>query len=95
LTQQSQDDLRDIVVFIAQDDQDAARRFGNRLIDEALNLGAFPEMGRVVPEIGEPSVREITHGAYRIVYEIVREPMAIYVLRFWHAARGVPEIPRT
>lgn len=93
LTDQSQDDLREIVVFIARDSPADARRFGNRLIDEALSIGNFPEIGRSVPEIGDPLVREIIHGSYRIVYEVLRDPNAIYVLRFWHAARGTPEIP--
>jgi plasmid stabilization system protein ParE len=50
-------------------------------------------MGRVTPEVGDPAVREIAHGAYRIIYELRREPAAIYILRFWHGARGTPEFP--
>ena len=92
LTEQSQHDLREIVVFIARDSSDRARRFGNELIDQALSIGNFPEMGRTVPEFGDPSVREIIHGSYRIVYELFHEPNAVFVLRFWHGARGTPEI---
>ncbi len=95
LTDQSQDDLHEIVVFIARDSREHARRFGNELIDQALAIGNFPEMGRIVPEVGDPAVREIFHGAYRIVYEVLHDPTAIYVLRFWHAARGIPEIRST
>jgi len=32
---------------------DHARRFGNALIDKALSVGAFPEMGQIVLEIGD------------------------------------------
>jgi mRNA-degrading endonuclease RelE of RelBE toxin-antitoxin system len=46
----------------------------------------------MVPEIGEPAVREIIHGPYRIIYEIFPDRETIYVLRFWHGARGEPEI---
>ena len=92
LTGQSQDDLQEIVVFIARNDQDAARRFGNQLIDQALSVGKFPEMGRMVPEVGDPAVREIIHGSFRIVYELFLDPNAVFVLRFWHAARGTPDI---
>ena len=45
LTPQSQDDLREIVSYIARDSPDRARRFGNTLIDKALSIGTFPEMG--------------------------------------------------
>jgi toxin ParE1/3/4 len=93
LTPQSLDDLREIVLFIARDSPERARRFGNILVDKALSLGAQPERGRVVPEQDDPAVREIVHGAYRIIYEVVREPDAVFVLRFWHGARGTPEIP--
>ena len=95
LTAQSQHDLREVVAFISLDSQERARRFGNELIEQALSIGNFPEMGRTVPELGDPAVREIVHGAYRIVYEILREPNAVYVLRFWHGARGTPEIDDT
>lgn len=92
LTPKSQDDLRDIVTFIAEDNPDRARTFGNELIDQSLSLGTFPERGRIVPEIGDPAVREIVRGSYRIIYEIFPEQTAVYVLRFWHAARGAPSI---
>ena len=92
LTPKSQNDLRVIVTFIAEDNPDRARTFGNELIDQALSLAAFPERGRMVPEIGDPAVREIVHGSYRIIYEIFSEQPTVYVLRFWHASRGAPSI---
>jgi plasmid stabilization system protein ParE len=95
LTPQSLDDLEAIVTFIAKDNPGRARTFGNELIDRALSVAAFPELGRVVPEIGEPAVREVIHGSYRIIYEIFPNRETIYVLRFWHGAGGEPEIKPT
>ena len=92
LTPQSQDDLCEIVSFIARNNPQRAKSFGNELIDRALTLGELPERGRVVPEISAPSVREIVHRPYRIIYEIFPEQNAVYILRFWHGARGEPEI---
>jgi toxin ParE1/3/4 len=92
LTPQSQDDLREIISFIAQDNPVRAKSFGNELIDHALTLALLPERGRMVPEISEPSVREIIHRSYRIIYEIFPESETVFVLRFWHGARGEPEI---
>ena len=92
LTPQSIDDLRDAVTFIAQHNPERARAFGYEMIDRALSLGTFPERGRVVPEIGEPAVREIIHGRFRIIYETFPDQAVVYVLRFWHGARGEPEI---
>jgi plasmid stabilization system protein ParE len=92
LTPQSLADLEEIVTFIAKDKPERAHTFGNELIDRALSIAAFPERGRVLPEIGESAVREIIHGSYRIIYEIFSDRKTIYVLRFWHGARGEPEI---
>ena len=92
LTPQSIEDLRQAVTVIAHDNPERARTFGNELIDRALSLGTFPERGRVVPEIGELAVREIIHRPFRIIYEIFPDQAVVYVLRFWHGARGEPEI---
>jgi plasmid stabilization system protein ParE len=89
-TPQSQDDLRDIVSFIARESPDRATKFGNALIDKAPFHRIFPEMGQVVPEVGDSAVRQIIHGPYRIIYEVARNPDTIFIIRFWQAARGHP-----
>ena len=95
LTPQSQQDLRNIVRHIVTDNPERARAFGHLLIDKALSIGPLPERGRVVPELNDPSVREIIHGSCRIIYEVLHDPAVVYVLRFWHAARGTPQITRS
>jgi toxin ParE1/3/4 len=92
LTPQSQEDLGEIVSFIARDNPNRAVQFGNALVDKALSLDTFPERGRIVPELQLESVREIIHRSYRIIYEVLHDPDEVFVLRFWHAARGVPQI---
>lgn len=92
LTPQSQDDLCEIVSFIAKDNPQRAKSFGYELINRALTLNELPERGRVVPEISDPCVREIVHHPYRIIYEIFPGQNVVFVLRFWHGARGKPEI---
>ncbi|MCX8089517.1 MAG: type II toxin-antitoxin system RelE/ParE family toxin [Verrucomicrobiae bacterium] len=66
-----------------------AERFGLRLLEKALSLASFPERGRIVPELGPP-FREIIHRSYRIVYRV--SETRVEVVRFWHAARGAPQI---
>jgi len=68
---------------------DVAERFGVKLIQKALTLATLPERGRVVPEVGLP-YREIIFRSYRIVYMLEKE--LVQVIRFWHAARGTPQI---
>ena len=43
IAQSAIEDLQEIVSYIAQDDPQVANRVGNKLIDHALTLGAFPE----------------------------------------------------
>ncbi|HXP62288.1 MAG TPA: type II toxin-antitoxin system RelE/ParE family toxin [Dongiaceae bacterium] len=92
MTPRSQQDLEVIVRHIAEDSPERARAFGNLLIDKSLSIGPLPERGRVVPEQKDPNVREIIHGSYRIIYEVLRDPDVVYVLRFWHGARGKPQL---
>ena len=85
-------DLRDIVRYISLDAPDRAVRFGQFLISRVKVLAQFPELGRVVPEFGEPFIREIVVRSYRVVYRIEHSQRLVEVIRFWHAARGAPEL---
>ena len=93
LTKSALRDLESIVRYIAVDSPERARAFGNLLVDRALAIASFPEIGSVVAEVGDPSLRQILQGPYRIIYRIKTEPKAILVLRFWHGARGDAVIP--
>lgn len=87
-------DLERIVVYIGLDDVAAAARMGNQLLDAALSLTTFPERGRMVPEFHRPELREIVFRSYRIIYRVNRGDNSLEVVRFWHGARGFPQIPR-
>jgi plasmid stabilization system protein ParE len=91
VTPRASADLREIVRFIRRDNPQRAQTFADELIRNARALGEWPEMGRIVPELKDPAVRETVHGSYRIIYEVLGDPPVVYILRFWHAARGTPE----
>ena len=86
------DDLESIVRFIAQDNQESAAKFGGKLIESVRYLAEFPRFGRVVPEQNDENIREIIFKPYRIFYRVKDEMKVVEVIRFWHAARGEPEI---
>ncbi len=46
----------------------------------------------MVPEFRIETIRELIRSPYRIIYRIIEHKQIIEVLRFWHAARGVPKI---
>ena len=81
-------DIEDIVRYISIDDPAQALRFGRFLIQHTMSLGQFPSRGRVVPEFGNDSIREIIVRSYRVVYRLNHTERSIEVIRFWHAARG-------
>jgi toxin ParE1/3/4 len=85
-------DLRDIARYISFDAPDRALQFGLFLISRTRLLAQSPELGRVVPEFEDPSIREIVVRSYRVVYRLDDSHRSVEVIRFWHAARGMPEI---
>jgi len=94
LSPEALSDLEHIVAYIAPHNPGAAERMGNQLLDAALSLNTHPERGRVVPEFGRQDLREIILRSYRIIYRMNEKDKSLEITRFWHAARGFPQIPR-
>lgn len=92
LSPSARGDLRDIVRYISIDSPERALAFGQRLIEAVKHLADHPELGRVVPEMGVSTVREIVVQPYRVIYVVDHGDCRVDVARFWHAARGKPEI---
>ena len=82
--------LEQIVRFIAQDDPQAAIRFGNYLVDRAESLANFPELG--TPYRKRPNVRRLLCKSYFIYYRLRREEQVIEIMDYWHSARRDPRI---
>lgn len=61
-------DLKGIYDFIAKDSPYYAEKYVVKLSGKAEQLTTFPLRGKVVPETGNPSIREIIEGNYRIIY---------------------------
>ena len=62
---------------------------GERLLGEILSaaqrLTDFPESGRIVPEFGMASLREIIHPPFRIVYRL--DKRGVRIVRVWRSER--------
>ena len=85
-------DLKDIATFIAEDSATAAERVIRRLFQALERLADFPESGRIVPEFGDPVIREVILKPWRIVYRVDAGRSIVEIARVWHAARGIPDI---
>jgi toxin ParE1/3/4 len=64
--ERASDDLIAIQRHIAQDKPAAARTWIARLRQRARRAADAPWAGRIVPEFGQPHIREVFLGSYRI-----------------------------
>jgi plasmid stabilization system protein ParE len=75
----------DIAAYIAQERPAAAARWLDAVFDAVATLKAHPRRGRKVPEINRPDIRELLHGAYRIIYRQDARRVVVLIIR--HARR--------
>ena len=79
-------DLEDIRVWYAElGVPDVGERLLREVVLQSERLAQFPESGRIVPELGLPSLREIIHPPFRIVYRI--DAKRVRVVRAWRSER--------
>jgi toxin ParE1/3/4 len=57
----------------------------NAWVAAVERLEAYPLSGRVVPEVGDDTLREVLHGNYRIVYRVRTE--LVEIVTVFHGAR--------
>lgn len=80
------DDINSIAEYIARDSVDQAALFVARLLEVTDRLQEFPFSGRVIPEIGNQSCREIIYRSYRIMYRL--EGNEVWITGIVHGARN-------
>jgi toxin ParE1/3/4 len=77
--------LDEVGEYIAQDSRARAVRVLERVLAVAANLGTLSDRGRVVPEIGDSSIRELPVFRYRLMYRVEAE--RVVIVAFIHGAR--------
>lgn len=77
-----------------QGSPDVGDRFTREIFKRIETLRDHPDLGRVVSEFDQSSLRELIHPPFRIVYR--REPETIRVVRVWRSERlfRLPPGPR-
>ncbi len=77
-SRESAENLVEIEEFIARDSPERAVLFVDALLDHAETiLTDNPKSGRVVPEIGNPGIRELIFRGYRIVYRLRGDDLVV------------------
>ena len=80
-------DLRAIHDYIANDSRFYARKVVQEIRDKTAVLDELPKLGKMVPELDDGHVRELSLYSYRIIYEIKEQE--IYVLAITHKRRDL------
>jgi toxin ParE1/3/4 len=77
--------LDEVLAYIAGDSPSGATRVLSRALDSAASLSTMAERGRVVREIGDPSLRELAVYDYRLLYRV--DDDRVVIRAFLHGAR--------
>ena len=82
--------LEAIVRYIAEDNPEAAERFGAELVRRAELLSDFPELGTLFRK--RRNVRRLWCKPYFIYYRLVPAKRVVEIMDYWHSARRDPAL---
>ncbi len=91
-TREALERLVEIENFISKDSPTRAQKFIDQLIVHGESLSEHPRMGRVVPEMSNPEIRELIFKKYRIVYRIKNNRVEILTVFEGHRLLRIDEI---
>jgi len=80
-------DLESIAEFISKDSEFYASALVQEVLDAGDSLAELYERGRVLPELGNKSIREIFIKDYRLIYSI--EISRVVILGLIHGKRDL------
>ena len=86
------DDIENIAEYISKDSLTFARIQTARFFERAKILESQPLTGRVVPELSDPSTRELVMGNYRIIYHMDSNDI-VTILTVHHSQRLLTNNP--
>jgi addiction module RelE/StbE family toxin len=71
------EDIQAIASYIERDSPWYARAVVSKIVETAEAIPDHPELGRIVPEIDDKSIRERFVYSYRIIYRIEQERILV------------------
>jgi addiction module RelE/StbE family toxin len=89
----AENDLKNIVEYIADDSPPNALKIFKRIKQKASSLYTFPERGRIVPELRDQGIlqyRELVISPWRILYRISEK--SVLVLSVLDSRRNIEDI---
>jgi len=86
------DRVSEIAAYIAQENPEAAENWVNTVFKKVGDLKRFPESGRIVPETGNKTIRELIYGNYRLIYRLEEKRVSMLTVRHGKQILPVDEI---
>jgi len=83
-------DLEGLAEYIARDSAFYAAAVVQEIIEASRSLIDFPKIGRVVPELGNPNIRELFIREYRLIYHV--EKHGVVILGLIHGKRDLKSL---
>ncbi|MFN0216576.1 MAG: type II toxin-antitoxin system RelE/ParE family toxin [Saprospiraceae bacterium] len=83
---EASDDLHSLYVFHSEKSEQYADTLLNAIFERVELIEQFPLLGKVVSEMGLPSIRELVVEKYRIIYFVSKSP-EIRIIAVRHSAR--------
>ena len=91
-TNEALENLWEIETFIGRDNPKKAESFVHHLIEQGESIALNPHMGRMVPEISNPEIRELIIKKYRIVYHVHEQEIEILTVFEGHKLLRIEEL---
>ena len=86
ITNSAYQDLEAIKEYYANEGvPQIGEKFVFEIIEHIETLVSHPEIGRQVPEFSTPTIRELIHSPFRIVY--LKEEKVARIVRIWRSER--------
>ncbi len=89
----AEDDLKDIILYIAENSPVNAGSIFEKIKEKASSLAQFPERGRTVPELQEQGIflyRELIVAPWRMIYRI--SDKKVYILSVLDSRQNAEDI---
>jgi plasmid stabilization system protein ParE len=86
-TEAALEDLSATAEYIARDSARYAKTFACEAFAASDTLAEFANRGRVVPEFGDQSIRELFLGSHRMIYQVSTD--RVFIIGLVHGARDL------
>jgi toxin ParE1/3/4 len=91
-TEAALEDLSATAEYIARDSARYASTFARNAFAASDTLTEFANRGRVVPEFGDESIRELFLGSHRMIYQVTTD--RVFIIGLVHGARDLAALWR-